>query len=289
MTNFNIKKIQDTVWVFSNALENSKEVIDYFENYSEWKDWYSFGTVTDGSHASYKFNKFPTKEEWEFEMNKYYKENNLGNSIKKKIDLLFYETVSLYLQENKIELNNWIYEGWNIGKYSTTQNPNHEYVMHHHTDFQREIAYSPGVKFAVTAVFYLNDNYKGGEVEFRFVEDESLEVIKEDYTYKPSAGDVVVFLSGHPHYHGVRSILEGQKYIIRTYWRHDQPAHEKWLEKEKKYGKDLWAEMEKERLKACRFGPDKKMINNIEKFLGFEEYYSRLEGTTKQDIKDDII
>jgi len=277
MSKFNIEKIHDTVWVFHNALENPEEIIEYFKNNKTWEDWYTFGKMTKMEGPEYVFNSFPTNEEWNAKLNEFYSTENQENSVRKKIDSLFYETTSLYLKENSISLNSWIFQGWNMAKYVPNPEDHPSYVMHHHTDFQREKSYQPGIKFGVTAVFYLNDNYEGGEVEYRFVEDESLQVVSEDYTYKPGAGDVVVFLSGHPHYHGVRAVNSGEKYIIRTYWRFNQDAHPKWLELQERYGKDVWEEMEKERLRFTYKGENQVIINNIPKFINFEEYYDKLE------------
>lgn len=277
MSDFNIEKIQNTVWVFRNALKNPEEIIEYFNNNKKWDDWYTFGTMTNITGYDLHFDTFPTKEQWDEKFKDINYSSALEGSIIKKIDSLFYETTSLYLKENDVGIKKWIYQGWNVAKYIPNPADHPDYVMHHHTDFQREKAYQPGIKFGVTAVFYLNENYDGGEVQFRFVKDESLQVVTEDYTYKPGAGDVVVFLSGHPHYHGVSSVSNGEKYIIRTYWRFDQEAHPKWLEMQEKYGKEVWEEMEKERLKFSYIGENQTIINNIPKFIGFEEYYNKLE------------
>lgn len=277
MPDFNIEKIHDTVWVFHNALKNPEEIIEYYKNNKPWKDWYTFGEMTEMEGKHYIFNNFPTQQEWDAKFNELYPIDNEENSVRKKIDSLFYETTKLYLEENNISLSNWIYQGWNIAKYIPNPNHNFGYIMHHHTDFQREKTYQPGVKFGVTAVFYLNDNYEGGEVDFRFIQDETLQVVLEDYSYKPSAGDVVIFLSGHPHYHGVRTVTSGDKYMIRTYWRYNQDAHPKWLEFQEKYGKEVWEQMEEKRLKFTYRGENQQIINNIPKFIGFEEYYDKLE------------
>lgn len=277
MPDFNIEKIHKTVWVFRNALKNPEDIIEYYKNNKEWKDWYTFGSSTEMQGKDYIFDNFPTQEEWDKRFNEFYLIDNEENSIRKRIDSLFYETTKLYLEENNILLDNWIFQGWNIAKYRAQPEHPYDYIMHHHTDFQREKSYQPGIKFGVTAVFYLNDNYEGGEVEFRFIESENLQVVLEDYSYKPSAGDVVVFLSGHPHYHGVKKVSTGEKYMIRTYWRYRKEAHPKWLEFKEKYGDDVWQEMEEQRLKFTYRGENQKIINNIPMFIGFEEYYDKLE------------
>jgi hypothetical protein len=277
MPEFNIEKIHDTVWIFKRAIENPQDIIDYLENNTEWIDWYTFGKVTDIHGPVYNFNSFPTKEEWkeQFDANVDSRKDSKLLEIKKQIDNLFYDATSLYLKENNIDLDNWIFENWNTAKYIPLED-DPGYVMMHHTDFQRDLEYAPGNKFIVTAVFYLNDNYKGGEIEYRFVDGKDLQNIVADYSYKPSAGDVAVFLSGHPHYHGVKAVTEGEKYIIRTYWRHFQHAHPLWSDLKEKYGEEVWTQMQKDKHKY-----DEKTygsINNIPFVSDFEEYYNKLEN-----------
>lgn len=282
MENFNIEKIDNTIWIFKNAIKNHKEIINYFEHNMEWEDWYTFGKVTLTTGPTYSFNSFPSKDEWSKNI-----KNNLNPSvdfkyttIKEQIDNLFYDITSVYLEQNKLSLNNWIFENWNLAKYNAVEdilykNNKDSYIMHHHTDFQREIEYSPGNKFGVTVVFYLNDNYEGGEVEYRIIKDKDLSSVAEDYTYKPSAGDIAVFFSGHPHYHGVKKITRGNKYIIRAYWKYQQDAHPKWIELKTKYG-DAWEQMEKDRHAYDR--RHSGMVNNIPVVMNFETYYQKLEN-----------
>lgn len=271
--NFNIQKIHDTVWVFKNAIENPHDYVDYFESQDDWKDWYTFGKQLEGPNFLVNFDEFPSADQWEAEKNK--NSNDFSNSLhfENKINNLFYAATKAYIEENNIDIDNWTYKGWNIAKYRP--NNENEYVMVHHTDYQREYTHNPGIKFAVTAVFYLNDNYTGGEVAFRFLADDDVSVIREDYEYKPSAGDIVVFLSGHPHYHGVKAVTEGEKYIIRTYWTYQYPGHPLWLELQEKYGSDIWEQMERERLKFNRDSANITTINNIPFWSSFEEYYKK--------------
>lgn len=272
MSDFEIEKIHQTVWVFKNALKESQEVVDYLVKNKEWTDWYTFGTMAEAVSFEFKFDNFPTQNEWDNKKdNSNYNDINLNNYVENKINDLFYQTTKLYLEENNVDFNKWIYKGWNVAKY--TEHPNDSYAMMHHTDFQRDIAYSEGEKFGITAVFYLNDNYDGGEVEFRFLDDEKISVIKEDYSYKPGAGDIVVFMSGHPHYHGVKAVTKGEKYIIRTYWKYYYEGHPLWNKLKEKYGEEVWAQMEDERMKFNRKSENMTIINNIPFWLPFENYY----------------
>jgi hypothetical protein len=271
--NFEIEKIHDTVWVFKNAVKNTQDLIYYFEKTREWRDWYIFGKVAEGSNFKNVFNSFPNQEEWDADRDNRSLSHNGNDYFENQINDLFYQATKLYVQANNVSLDNWIYEGWNVGKYQARTED--EMAMAYHTDYQREYTHNPGSKFIITAVFYLNDNYSGGDVAFKFLDNEDVSILKEEYTYKPQAGDIVIFLSGHPHYHGVKAVTEGEKYIIRTYWRHDYPGHPLWLKLQKKYGEKRWEEMEKERVRATRKPENITSINEVPFWATFEEYYEK--------------
>ena len=273
MYNFDIKKIHNTVWVFKNAIKNSQDLIDYFEKNREWRDWYTFGKVAKGADFVNRFDKFPSLEEWDSQRKLRAVELGENDFFENQINDIFYHATKLYVEENNVLLDNWAYDGWNVAKYAA--NLEEPLAMHYHTDFQREFAYNPGSKFAITAVFYLNDNYAGGNVLFRFLDDNDTSIIKEDYNYKPQAGDIVIFMSGHPHYHAVKAITEGEKYIIRTYWKYDYSGHPLWLKLQQKYGSDVWKQMEDQRIKFSRSSEGITIINNIPFWVDFEENYKK--------------
>jgi hypothetical protein len=94
---------------------------------------------------------------------------------------------------------------------------------------------------------YLNDDYEGGEISFK--------VFKEDGTYskieyKPQQGDVMVFPSGEPFFHGVKTVQSNNKYFLRTFWWYNFDGTPEWHANQEKYGEEQWALMEKERWKA---------------------------------------
>jgi hypothetical protein len=274
--NFEIEKIHDLVWVFKGAIKNPEDFVNYFNENKEWKDWYTFGKVADGPNLdSVIFKEFPTLEEWRKAKN--YKETATGEPqyFEAHIEDLFYHATKLYKESNNVSLDNWVEDGWNIAKYITNLEHHKDYAMMHHTDYQREFSYNPGLKFGITAVFYLNEDYDGGEVMFRFLDENDRSVIKKDYSYKPSAGDILVFPSGPPHYHGVKAVTSGEKYIIRNYWRYDYSGHPLWLKLEEKYGEDIWRQLEEQRLKFNRNSDNVEIINNIPFWMEFEEYYKK--------------
>lgn len=273
MYEFDIEKIHDTVWVFKNAIKNPQNFVDHFEKTREWKDWYTFGKVAYGANFTTVFEDFPDEEQWAAAKGIRVKELGDDYLFEEEVNSLFYYATKLYVEANDVSMANWNYQGWNVGKYEPK--PNDKMAMAYHTDYQREYTHNPGAKFVVTAVFYLNDNYTGGDVTFRFLDNDDFSILKEEYTYKPNAGDIVMFLSGHPHYHGVNTVTEGEKYIIRTYWRYEDPGHPLWLKLQEKYGKEAWEEMERVRVRASRTPENITNINEIPFWATFEEYYEK--------------
>jgi len=146
----------------------------------------------------------------------------------------------------------WRKTGPTVAKYhiSTEDNP---VGMRYHSDYIREQTESPGYKFAITALAYYNDDYEGGEIDFCV----GNKLIK----YKPVAGDYVVFPAGHPDYltedgmvylHGVMPSTGTHKYLSRLYWQKYYEGSSGWHEKEKEFGKTIWAGMQKDLEKEHR-------------------------------------
>jgi hypothetical protein len=117
-------------------------------------------------------------------------------------------------------------------------------VMHYHTDFIISERDLPGQKFLLTCTTYINDDYEGGEIEF-YVEDG---VENKFYPYKPKAGDVLIFPSQEPYWHGVKNIKHGHKYFVRNYLTYYYDGHPDWLANQKMHGAYRWAKMEIERV-----------------------------------------
>jgi hypothetical protein len=279
---FNIERINDSIWVFKNAIKNSKDMVEHFNKTKEWTDWYTFGKIADGpSFKDLNFDTFPTEEQWEDHKLHKDSETNQTHYFENQISSLFYYITKLYAEEKNIILDNWAEDGWNIAKYVPNIEKHKDYVMMHHTDYQREFAYNPGLKFAITTVFYLNDDYEGGEILFRILDEDNPLSIKEEYSYKPSEGDVLVFPSGPPNYHGVKAVTSGEKYIIRNYWRYEYSGHPLWLKLQEKYGEDIWRQLEEQRLKFNRDSKNVEIVNNIPFWVEFEEYYKKEIGALK--------
>lgn len=87
-------------------------------------------------------------------------------------------------------------EGWVILKYEEGD------FFKVHTDSSRKYPRQ------VSSVYYLNDNYEGGELYFPFL----------DIAIKPSASELVVFPSTNLFSHEAKPILKGVKYSMANWY-----------------------------------------------------------------------
>lgn len=241
-----ILKPHPFVWIFNEAIEEPQKIIDFYENNFEWEDWYTFGKMVDIKFKDQIFNNFPNKEEWiekTHQTNLYTEEEFL---IIKQILDKFYDTTKLFMEENNFNKQKLGFFSFNLAKYIGSPVAR----MNYHTDYQQEKFKIPGKKMHTTTLFYLNDNYKGGEISF--IELNEKQEIIWDYTYKPKAGDIIVFSSKHPLYHGVKTVENGNKYIIRTYWQNFEEPNEEWIEGVSKFGEEEWRKIKEEEAKKIR-------------------------------------
>jgi hypothetical protein len=160
------------------------------------------------------------------------------------------------------DVKEWVYTGPSIARYKVDiEDP---LAMTYHTDYIREPIVSPGHKFAITALTYFNDDYHGGEIDFI--------ANGEAYMYKPEAGDLLVFPSGHPEFlmseksiylHGVMPAEHNSKYLSRMYWTKYSTGSPEWLENEERLGKEKWQEEWKDIMQ--KFRDENPNRNNADK------------------------
>jgi hypothetical protein len=135
-------------------------------------------------------------------------------------------------------------------------------TMQYHTDYIICEKDTPGQKFFLTCTAYINDDYDGGDIIF-YINGDSI-------NHKPKAGDILVFPSYAPYYHGVKTIRNGDKFMVRNFIVYDYDGTEEWLENQKTYGALKWAEMEKKRVDVEM---EKYMLYAVgDKVLSYDEY-----------------
>lgn len=75
--------------------------------------------------------------------------------------------------------------------------------------FTNHIDDHPSYHRRVSTVYYLNDNYLGGEIKFpRF-----------NITFKPKANQMIVFPSTYVYNHSVSPVIEGERYAVVSWMK----------------------------------------------------------------------
>jgi hypothetical protein len=201
-------------------------------------------------HASLIKNtaEFPTLGEWDTGMVDVRIPNGTYDPHKQELAKSLYSASKFYVEYTEHTQPNWIMKPWTLAKYTPDVDAidDAELTMNYHTDYVLKDSDSPGDKFAVTAVFYPNDEYGDGGISFRLIGEGG--VLKQ-IDYKPKAGDIVMFPSDHPYYHGVKRITGAPKYITRMYWQYEYKGSDDWHELNTKYGSERFAELEDQRMK----------------------------------------
>ena len=246
------KEIYPGINVYSNCFKNPELFLKKAISLDGWENWSIFGKMLSLKIETKKFNDFPKKEQWKDLLR--FNKNNGAKELIIELDDIFYDVTKDYIEQNNIKSNNFIYKSPSVNEYLENVEHFPGYSMHFHTDFNEWDKESPGDKFFLTVTSYLNDDYQGGEICF-FVD-------KKLISYKPKAGEVIVFPSNFPYLHGVRTSLGNKRYMIRQFWYYNQKASEKWEKNNNLYGEEVWAKMEEERIAKERSEDtsDKKTI-----------------------------
>lgn len=75
--------------------------------------------------------------------------------------------------------------------------------------FSNHIDDHPAYHRRVSTVYYLNDNYTGGEINFpRF-----------NVTFKPKANQMILFPSTYVYNHSVSPVIEGERYVVVSWMK----------------------------------------------------------------------
>jgi hypothetical protein len=240
--------IYPKIIVYKNVFNDVDKFLEQSKKCIGWEQWYTFGEMLALQEHPIKFNLFPSKEEYMAARHWQSDDDNskLRAGLTKELGEIFYDVTSHFINKyNDVSLLNWEKNPASVNKYTNGAGISRNYAMNYHTDFVQTEKDMPGNKFGITTTFYLNDNYLNGEICFK---------INDSYiSYKPTKGDVIVFPSSLPYHHAVRKSTGADRYMIRSFWEFNYEGSEKWIENEKKYGKEVWAKMEKDRIKENRF------------------------------------
>ena len=195
----------------------------------KWDQWSVFGTYTlpkDGDLEPREFGQRCDEEK--------YLSDRVYKAYKSAIDD--------YVARHNIELP----EGSHLMTSSFSKyNDQIDYLdndltMQYHTDFIICEKDMPGDKFFLTCTTYINDDYDGGDICF-YIDGKFI-------NHKPKAGDILIFPSTEPYYHGVKSITKGNKFFVRNFIVYNFNGTEEWLKNQRFYGAHRWGKMEQERV-----------------------------------------
>jgi hypothetical protein len=207
---YEYEEIFPKVFIYKNCFSNIDKFYGILKKASTnpnssffFKDWTQWGGQTEGvlPFGEYiniigNFFKEPANE------------NERNTALEEQEFLLeivraFFITTNHFMKKMGIEkAPQWHYTNPSFCKYiplDTGQNTS----MCFHTDYIVDRASEPGEKFTVTSTMYINDEYEKGEIVFRDKDNE--------FIYKPKAGDVLVFPSGHP-----SVLMDGEEPIMHS-------------------------------------------------------------------------
>lgn len=227
--------------------ESYSEKTYLFSPWNEWHgNWYGSATQIDGSRDA----KIEGGDEDAVAQRHFFKNVFEAFDIASKDFLSDYVNTDgwpKYIKSWDLSNDNiWKEAGISLLKYSRpTENQTHsDLAMNYHTDANSDDELSPGHKLAITVTQYLNDDYEGGEISFY---DDSTGKV---YNYKPKAGDVTVFPSSAPYYHGVMPFSGNSRYLLRMFVIYNSQGEPEWFSNKDLHGEDVWLKMEKDRLIA---------------------------------------
>lgn len=120
--------------------------------------------------------------------------NNFVEAFNKNLSNLFYQTLVSaerdYMSDYGVYFSD--HDNYQILKYEKGQH------------FTNHIDDHPQYHRRLSSVYYINDNYKGGEINFpRF-----------NISYKPKANQMIVFPSTYVYNHSVSAVTEGTRYSV---------------------------------------------------------------------------
>ena len=282
-TNLEAIEIYPKILVYKNLFKDINKSYNILKDsllesedryFSPWTQWSIFGDylnpIIPGFSDSDKYGNLKSIEtKTEIEKD----QKNFGIEMMDNFHLVTEDyikrhSIELDLDETSIDedgkvIPTWRWSGGSIGRYDIS-NKDKKVGMNYHSDYQREKGSAPGYKFVITCTIYFNDDYEGGEINFAMGD----KLVK----YKPEAGDLLVFPSGHPDYlteegkpylHGVMASYNKNKFLARMYWQKYERVTDEWYKKEKEFGKEVWAQMQPElEEKFNKENPQRHIIEN---------------------------
>jgi Rps23 Pro-64 3,4-dihydroxylase Tpa1-like proline 4-hydroxylase len=191
-----MKEIFPSLWVFQNEFDTPEHVYNSVESIIEsnprfnW-DWAQTSASVELNSENHAQNRYRSNKVFPISANSWDEKVH-------ELDLHVFNKLTKFIGEyaEHFQLGNIDDEGYVLLKYETGTMYNQHYDC------------GPKQCHRVFSVIcYLNDDYEGGELEFPYL----------NLTYKPSAGDVLVFPSNYTFSHIAHPVKSGVKYSLVTW------------------------------------------------------------------------
>jgi len=255
----NVLKDPNQLYAVMNESEKTSEGKYFLKT---WDPWAHFGTYTQKKDLR-EVSAEIQKEEM------FIKEKQFVEEVEEAYNKVILD----YVERHGIDLpDGWHFSGCSYSKYhANIDTLNNSMTMQYHTDHITSQKDMPGDKFSITCTMYINDDYEGGDIEF-YVGGNLI-------NHKPQAGDILVFPSTEPYFHGVKTINTNEKFFVRNFIMTPHNGTEEWLANQRKFGAYRWAKMEQERIDH----DDKRnMVYFADgKPISYEDYMSTNKGKGK--------
>lgn len=192
----NKKEIAPGIMIYSDVMDNHEEFIPTVEKFMNlnnpeifWSDSYVYKngeTIVDENRSSQTYFVEYDKEK----SNAFFQENLLKSYVRNNI-IKFSDPIEIDYQ-NYYNVLTPEHRGYSILKYSQG------------SKFTDHIDHNSFEPRTISTVWYINDDYEGGEICFpRF-----------NIEYKPKANELLIFPSTYVYNHSVKPIKSGIRYSV---------------------------------------------------------------------------
>lgn len=171
---FSANKLEENIYYYTDVHDGVSEMLENVKKNLVWSDW-----VASGSDTVYG------------------KITGATNPLPLSVLEVIKDSIARCLQHYCLETGNsfgWIPDFYTVQKYNVGAH------MGPHTD---SVDITQDKSPTISVVFYLNDDYEGGELSFP----------NQNILIKPKAGSIVVFPSYPPYTHDPLPTTSGDKYM----------------------------------------------------------------------------